>query len=113
MANIGGENKVVVMTVNLKKLVRGCSKIRWAPCAVRNLKREIRKQFRTKQDVKIDVDLNKAIWVRGKKHLPNKVRVEVGQRPSQKEAGKMEYFLKHVVVPSFAGLQCESIALQE
>ncbi|OAG31228.1 large subunit ribosomal protein L31e [Nematocida displodere] len=113
MANVVNENKVVVLTVDLWKLVKNCSKVRWADCAVRNLRKEIQKQFRTKLDVKIDIDLNKAVWARGKKNLPKRIRVEVGRRISPKDSSKSEFFLKHVIVPSFAGLQCESIVLQE
>lgn len=113
MASIGGDNKVVVVTVNLWRLVKGCSQKRWADCAVRNLKRHIQKQFNTKEDVKIDIQLNKAIWSRGKKHLPTKVRVEITKRASLKDSSKTEFFLKHVLVPSFKGLQAESIIAQE
>ncbi|KAI5167150.1 large subunit ribosomal protein L31e [Nematocida sp. ERTm5] len=112
MANITSENKVIVLTVNLWKLVKGCSQKRWADCAVRNLKRLIKKQFRTDMDVKIDMDLNKAIWARGKKNLPTRIRVEIGKRPSFKDNAKTEMFVKHVHVPEFKGLQTESFVAQ-
>ncbi|KAI5191118.1 large subunit ribosomal protein L31e [Nematocida minor] len=112
MANIVSENKVIVLTVNLWKLVKGCSQKRWADCAVRNLKRHIQKQFKTQMDVKIDMDLNKAIWSRGKKQLPTRIRIEVGKRPAFKDNAKTELFVKHVFVPTFKGLQSESFITQ-
>lgn len=112
MANIASENKVVVLTVNLWKLVKGCSQKRWADCAVRNLRKLIQKQFKTDMDVKIDMDLNKAIWSRGKKKLPTRIRVEVGKRPAFKDNAKTEMFVKNVFVPSFKGLQSESFVTQ-
>jgi len=113
ISRIQNENKVVVITVNLWKLVKDCSKKRWADCAVRNLKREVQRQFCSKLDVKLDMALNSVIWSRGKKNLPPKIRIEVGRRASLKDGSKTEFFVKHVIVPSFKGLQCESIIQQE
>lgn len=113
MDTLANSNKIIVQTINLWKLVKGCSKKRWADCAVRNLKTELKKQLKTSMNIKIDVDLNKAIWSRGKKHLPSKIRVEVSKRPSTKENGQEEIIVKNVFVPSFKGLQSEKIIPQE
>ncbi|KAI5187892.1 large subunit ribosomal protein L31e [Nematocida homosporus] len=113
MANITTENKVTLITVNLWRLVKNCSHTYWADYAVMKLRKEIQRQFGTKQEVKLDMDLNKAIWSRGRKHLPTRLRIEVSRRPSLKDNTKTELFLKHVIVPSFKGLQAESIQLQD
>ncbi|KAI5191667.1 large subunit ribosomal protein L31e [Nematocida sp. AWRm77] len=113
MDTLANSNKIIVQTFNLWRLVKGCSKKRWADCAVRNLRNEIKKQYKTNMDVKIDIDLNKAIWSRGKKHLPTRIRVEISKRPSKKENRQEEIIVKNVFVPTFKGLQSEKIIPQE
>ncbi|KAI5180232.1 large subunit ribosomal protein L31e [Nematocida sp. AWRm80] len=113
MANIADENKVIVFTVNLWRLVKNCSQVRWADCAVRNLKKEVQKQYGPGLQVKMDMGLNKAIWIRGKKKLPPKIRVEVSRRPSSTDGSKTELYLRHVAVANFKGLQCESQVIHD
>ncbi|KAI5171541.1 large subunit ribosomal protein L31e [Nematocida sp. LUAm3] len=113
MATISTENKINLITVNLKRLTRGNSKKYWADYAVRNLKKFIKKQLNTEEDVKMDMNLNSAIWSRGRNSLPNKIRVEISRRPSIKDASKMEYLLKNIHVPSFKGLSAERIIIQD
>lgn len=102
------ENKVVVMTVNLWKITKGCSFVRLADSAVARLRKEVRKQFQTDADVKIDMDLNKALWGRGRRNIPSKVRVEITRRPCPRDSSKTEFVVRHVVVPAFKGLLSES-----
>ncbi|EJW05157.1 hypothetical protein EDEG_00768 [Edhazardia aedis USNM 41457] len=98
--------KTIEMTVNLKKVTRGVSWTNKAPHAVRNIKRMIHKIYNTKDPVLIAPELNKAIWGRGKFHVPNKVRVRV-----EKFAGSKGPVFKVslVIVGSFKSLLTQAV----
>jgi large subunit ribosomal protein L31e len=108
MAGIVNENKVVVMTINLWKITKGTSWVRLADTAISRIRREIKRQFRTDADVRIDVNLNKAVWTKGRRSIPSKIRVKVSRRPSYKDNSKTEFYVEHVVVPKFKELLSQS-----
>lgn len=110
MNNTLSENKIIEMTINLKKLT---NKVSWrykAPHGVRNIKRFMQKTFNTSEDVLIAPELNKALWVRGMKKIPGKVRVRVQRGPCTKNPANNVYRVSLVIVGSFKGLITQSMA---
>lgn len=108
MAGIVNHNKVVAVTLNLRQLTRDCSHKWRANDGVKRVRRAIQKQFQSRDEVKLDVDLNKALWALGRRRLPTKIRVEVSRRPDLRDSSKNVFYLRHIVVPTFKKLQCES-----
>lgn len=103
------ENKTIELTVNLKKLTHNVSWKYKAPFAIRNLKRLVQKIFHSKEEVLIAPDLNKAVWVRGMRHTPKKVRVRVERVPDNKDASKCVFKVSLVIVGAFKGLLTQAI----
>lgn len=110
MNNTLSENKVIEMTINLKKLTNNVSWRYKAPHGVRNIKRLIQKTFNTKEDVLIAPDLNKALWVRGMKNIPGKVRVRIERGPCTKNPANNVFRVALVIVGSFKGLITQSVS---
>ena len=57
-------------------------------------------------DVRIDVGLNKAIWSRGIRHVPRRIRVKLSRRVNDDEDAKEKFYtlVQNVDVDSFKGL---------
>lgn len=104
MQNLLSENKTIEMTVNLKKVTNNVSWRYKAPFAIRNIKRLIQKNFHSQDEVLIAPELNKAVWVRGMKHVPNKVRIRVERGPCTKNPEKNVFRVSLVIVGGFKGL---------
>ncbi|KAM0676341.1 60S ribosomal protein L31B [Gurleya vavrai] len=110
MNNLLRENKIIEMTINLKKITNNVSWKYKAPHAVRNIKRLIQKNFHSKDDVLIAPELNKAIWVRGMKHVPNKVRIRIEKGPCTKNPENNVFRVALVIVGGFKGLLTQTVA---
>merc|ERR1719265_32940 len=74
------------MTIRLNKLVREKAFKKRAPQAVKAIRQIVSKQFFT-DDVRINVELNKAIWHKGVRNVPNRVRISVERKSSEEEEG--------------------------
>jgi large subunit ribosomal protein L31e len=61
------------------------------------------------EDVRIDPQLNEAVWVQGVRNLPRKIRVRLSRRKKEEEDSKGKYYThaQHVSVDSFKGLKNE------
>ncbi|KAM0688190.1 60S ribosomal protein L31B [Conglomerata obtusa] len=110
MNNILRESKIVELTINLKKITNNVSWKYKAPFAVRNIKRLIQKNFHSEDEVLIAPELNKAIWVRGMKHVPKKVRIRVEKGPCTKNPEKSVFRVSLVIVGGFKGLLTQTVA---
>lgn len=110
MSNVLRENKTIEMTINLKKTTKKVSWCYKAPHALRNMKKLIQRNFNSNDEVLIAPDLNKAVWVRGMKHVPNKVRIRVERGPSSKDPTKNVFRASLVIVGGFKGLLTQSIS---
>lgn len=104
------ENKIIEMTINLRKLTHNVSWKYKAPYGVRNIKRLIQKNFKSEEEVLIAPDLNKAIWARGMRHVPGKVRIRVERAPSTKNPQVNVFKVSLVVVGGFKGLLTQAIS---
>merc|ERR1719223_1297755 len=63
------------------------------------------------KDVRIDSKLNKFVWSRGVRNIPNRVRVRLTRKRNEdEEADEKLYTIAQLVeVTSFKGLQTENV----
>ena len=96
-------------TINLhKRLYKIHYKYR-APKAVNAIRTFAEKVYGTK-DVRIDVSLNKFIWSKGVRGVPNKVRVRMERKRNEDEESKEMYTLcSYVPVASFKELITQKV----
>lgn len=68
------------------------------------------KAMKTK-DVRLDPDLNKAVWKTGVKNVPHRIRVRLSRKRNDDEDAqeKMYTLVEHVAVSSYKGLQTETV----
>ncbi|PVU96133.1 hypothetical protein BB561_001358 [Smittium simulii] len=97
-------------TIHLHKLVHGSSFKKRTPKAIKSIKKFAEKAMGTK-DVRIDPSLNKAIWSRGVKHVPHRVRVRLARSRNTDESAdqKLYTLVTFVAVDSFKGLQTQTL----
>ena len=76
-------------TVNIHKAVHGKSFKEKAPQAVKQIRAFAKKMMGT-SDVRIDVKLNKAVWSKGVRHVPNRVRIVISRRRNDDEDAKVQ-----------------------
>jgi large subunit ribosomal protein L31e len=97
-------------TIHLAKYTHKITFKKRAPRAVKEIKKFAQKAMGTK-DVRIDSKLNKFIWSRGVKNVPNRVRVRLSRKRNEDEdAEEKLYTLAQLVeVTTFKGLQTEVV----
>lgn len=78
-------------TVNLHKRLHGATFKKRAPRAVKELRKFAQKAMGT-TDVRVDVKLNKALWSRGVRNVPRRVRIRVARRRNDDEDAKEEFY---------------------
>lgn len=66
-------------TINLHKRLHGINFKKRAPRAVKEVRKFAAKAMGTK-DVRLDVRLNKEIWSRGVRSVPNRLRLQISRR---------------------------------
>ncbi|TCD63418.1 60S ribosomal protein L31 [Steccherinum ochraceum] len=93
-------------TIHLHKRVHGRSFKKRAPWAVKSVVDFAQKAMGT-TDVRIDPKLNQALWERGIKSVPHRVRVKLERKRNDEEGAKEKLFTyaSYVVVDSFKGLE--------
>ena len=75
-------------TVNIHKAVHGKTFKEKAPQAVKQIRAFAKKMMGT-SDVRLDVKLNKAVWSKGVKNVPNRVRIVISRRRNDDEDAKV------------------------
>jgi large subunit ribosomal protein L31e len=97
-------------TIHLHKLVFGKSFKKRAPTAIKKI-REFAKKAMGTAEVRVDQSLNQAVWTRGIKSVPRRIRVRLTKRRNEdEESSEKEYTLvSYVPVTSFKGLQTQTI----
>ena len=83
-------------TINLHRRLHGITFKKRAPRAVSEIRKFATKMMKTK-DVRIDVKLNKALWSKGIRNVPVKVRVQISRRRNDDDDAKEEWY-SHVTV---------------
>ncbi|KZT00726.1 60S ribosomal protein L31 [Laetiporus sulphureus 93-53] len=93
-------------TIHLHKRVHGRSFKKRAPWAVKSVVDFAQKAMGT-TDVRIDPKLNKALWARGIKSVPHRIRVRLERKRNDEENAKEKLYTyaTHVELESCAGLQ--------
>lgn len=63
-------------------------------------------QMMNTKDVRVDQDLNKAVWSRGVRNVPYRIRVRIERRRNEDEDAKEELYsyVTFVDVPTFKGV---------
>ncbi|KAF7313240.1 60s ribosomal protein l31 [Mycena kentingensis (nom. inval.)] len=97
-------------TIHLHKLVHGRSFKKRAPWAIKSVVAFAQKAMGT-TDVRVDPDLNKALWARGVKSVPHRVRVKLERKRNDEENAKEKLytFASYVPVESFKGLETKTV----
>lgn len=75
-------------TIHLHKLVHGRSFKKRAPHAVKSVVQFAQKSMGTK-DVRLDPKLNQALWARGIKSVPHRIRVKLERECAQQDFAKI------------------------
>ncbi|EED80506.1 60S ribosomal protein L31 [Postia placenta Mad-698-R] len=93
-------------TIHLHKRVHGRSFKKRAPWAVKSVVDFAQKAMGT-ADVRVDPKLNQALWERGIKSVPHRIRVKLERKRNDDENAKEKLYTyaSHVVVESFKGLE--------
>ncbi|KAI0943040.1 60S ribosomal protein L31 [Taiwanofungus camphoratus] len=93
-------------TIHLHKRVHGRSFKKRAPWAVKSVVDFAQKAMGT-TDVRLDPKLNQALWARGIKSVPHRIRVKLERKRNDEENAKEKLYTyaSHVFVDSFKGLE--------
>lgn len=93
-------------TINLHKLIHRQSFKKRAPRAISAIKKFAQNAMGT-VEVRIDPSLNQAVWAKGVRNVPYRLRVRLARKRSEEAEGENDlYTLASVVeVPTFKGLQ--------
>ncbi|TFK68138.1 hypothetical protein BDN72DRAFT_58940 [Pluteus cervinus] len=93
-------------TIHLHKRVFDRSFKKRAPWAVKSIVDFAQKAMGT-ADVRLDPKLNEAVWSRGIKSVPHRIRVKLERKRNDEENAKEKLFTyaSHVPVTSFKGLE--------
>ena len=93
-------------TVHLHKHIHGVGFKKRAPRAVKVIKQFAAKAMKT-NDVRISQELNKAVWSRGVRNVPYRIRVRIQRLRSKEEDAQEPFYaaVDFVPVTTFKGLQ--------
>ncbi|TFY76895.1 hypothetical protein EWM64_g7114 [Hericium alpestre] len=95
-------------TIHIHKRVHGSSFKKRAPKAVKSVIEFAQKAMGT-TDVRVDPKLNQALWERGIKSPPHRIRVKLERKRNDEENAKEKLYTyaSHIAVPAggFKGLQ--------
>lgn len=98
-------------TIHLSRRVHGVQFKRRAPKAVKVVREFAHKEMGT-SDVRLDPDLNKALWARGIEGIPKRIRVRISRKRNDEEGAteKLFSYVQFVHVDSFKKLNTEVVA---
>eukprot|EP01053_Blabericola_migrator_P002861 Blabericola_migrator_1__2860@NODE_181_length_11864_cov_121_034161_g157_i0_p9_GENE_NODE_181_length_11864_cov_121_034161_g157_i0NODE_181_length_11864_cov_121_034161_g157_i0_p9_ORF_typecomplete_len116_score13_18Ribosomal_L31e/PF01198_19/7_4e28LolA_like/PF17131_4/0_01_NODE_181_length_11864_cov_121_034161_g157_i01140011747 len=98
------------MTVHVGRLVRHTAYKRCAPRAIRDIKKRAQSMMKTK-DVRIDPSLNEAIFSRGIRYPPRRLRVRLSRKRNEAEDSEEKFYtlVSHVECANFKGLNTEHV----
>ena len=97
-------------TIHLAKRTHKITFKKKAPRAIKEIKKFATDAMGTK-DVRVDSKLNKFIWSRGIRNIPNRVRVRLSRKRNEDEDAeeKLYTIAQLVEVSGFKGLQTENV----
>jgi large subunit ribosomal protein L31e len=93
-------------TIHLHKYVFGATFKKRAPKAIKAIRQFALKTMGT-ADVRLDPSLNNAVWAKGIKNLPHRMRLRLARKRNDDEDAKEKLYTYVTVVPTteFKGLQ--------
>ncbi|KAJ3373841.1 60S ribosomal protein L31 [Allomyces arbusculus] len=99
-------------TIHLHRMVHGTSFKKRAPKAIKAIREFAAKAMGTK-DVRLAPELNVAVWNKGVKTVPHRIRVRISRKRNDAEDAKEKLYavVSHVPVESFKGLN--TVAVEE
>ncbi|KAI7876073.1 hypothetical protein K492DRAFT_172870 [Lichtheimia hyalospora FSU 10163] len=89
-------------TIHLHKLVHGRSFKKRTPQAIKAVKQFAVKAMGT-PDVRIDTGLNKALWARGVRNVPHRIRVRIARKRNDDEDAVHKLYSYVTFVPTTNG----------
>uniref|UniRef100_A0A8C9UYF6 Large ribosomal subunit protein eL31 n=1 Tax=Scleropages formosus TaxID=113540 RepID=A0A8C9UYF6_SCLFO len=111
-------NEVVTReyTINVHKRIHGVvlevqvGFSRRAPRAIKEIRKFAMKEMGT-PDVRIDTRLNKAVWTKGVRNVPYRIRVRLSRKRNEDEdsPNKLYTLVTYVPVTTFKGLQTVNV----
>uniref|UniRef100_A0A8C1WYP6 Large ribosomal subunit protein eL31 n=1 Tax=Cyprinus carpio TaxID=7962 RepID=A0A8C1WYP6_CYPCA len=105
-------NEVVTReyTINIHKRIHGISFKRRAPRALKEIRKFAVKEMGT-PDVRIDTRLNKAVWAKGVRNVPYRMRVRLSRKRNEDEdsPNKLYTLVTYVPVTTYKGLQTVNV----
>merc|ERR1712001_726267 len=101
-------------TINLHKRIHKIGRKFRAPKAVKAIKAFAVKEMGT-QDIRIDADLNKQIWVNGSANVPKRIRVGLARKRNDDEESvhKLYTLVSWVPVDTFKKSQTKNVESDE
>ncbi|KAK7807719.1 hypothetical protein U0070_009300 [Myodes glareolus] len=117
LAKKGGEkkgrsaiNKVVTQeyTINIHKLIHGLGFKKPAPRALKDFRKFATKEMGT-PDVRIDTRLNKAVWAKGIKNVPYRIRVHLSRKHNEGVDGPDDLTSQSTSVAVFSEFHIQNI----
>ncbi|XP_043301199.1 60S ribosomal protein L31-like [Cervus canadensis] len=117
-AKKGGEkgqstiNEVVTKeyTINTHKRIHGVGFKKRAPRALKEIRKFAMKDMGT-LDVRIDTRLNKAVWAKGIRNVPHRIRVRLSRKCNEDEDSPKKLYILGTYVPvtTFKNLQTVNV----
>uniref|UniRef100_A0A3P9I2E3 Large ribosomal subunit protein eL31 n=1 Tax=Oryzias latipes TaxID=8090 RepID=A0A3P9I2E3_ORYLA len=105
-------NEVVTReyTINIHKRIHGVGFKRRAPRAINEIRKFAMKEMGT-PDVRIDTRLNKAVWSKGVRNVPYRMRVRLSRKRNEDEdsPNKLYTLVTYVPVTTCKGLQTVNV----
>ncbi|KYO41412.1 60S ribosomal protein L31 [Alligator mississippiensis] len=105
-------NEVVTReyTINVHKRIHGIGFKKRAPRALKEIRKFAMKEMGT-PDVRIDTRLNKAVWAKGIRNVPYRIRVRLSRKRNEDEdsPNKLYTLVTYVPVTTFKGLQTVNV----
>merc|ERR1719251_197470 len=99
-----------IYTINLHKRLHTVSFKKRAPRAIKEIKKFAQQMMGT-TDVRVDPGLNKAVWDKGVRNVPYRIRVRLSRKRNEdKHKGAFYTLCQHEQVDSFKGLEMELAA---
>ncbi len=97
-------------TIHLAKRLKKTAFKKKAPKAIKEIKAFAQQMMKTK-DVRIADSLNKAVWAKGVKNVPVRLRVRLSRKRNDDEEAdeKLYTFVENIPVKDFHGLITEKV----
>eukprot|EP01025_Chloroclados_australasicus_P019576 TRINITY_DN206_c0_g1_i2.p2 TRINITY_DN206_c0_g1~~TRINITY_DN206_c0_g1_i2.p2 ORF type:complete len:119 (-),score=15.95 TRINITY_DN206_c0_g1_i2:213-569(-) len=79
------------VTINLRRATHKIQFKKRAPRAIKEI-RKLAKKIMGTNDVRLDVKLNKAVWEKGVKNVPTRLRIVISRRRNDDEEAKEDMY---------------------